>query len=221
MTAYSPTSPSYSPPPEDEVDLPEVRSEEPQQLADEHTPSPPLEAYAPGVRPTVVESSEDDTMEEGGSPSSRKGSLGRPSLDSLATPPVNFRATPAFIQCAAATVPLEGDLPAVDMRRLDVSQRSVVGELQAAVRNLTDATILNPIDLTRSTPRRSAGAANRREKKMLEKRVLSTAQRFWAAVRREDDRWADLATASAASFDRQRLLLAVLRSQDVQLASRQ
>ena len=42
-----------------------------------------------------------------------------------------------------------------------------------------------------------------------------------AAVRRDDDRWADLATASAANFDRQRLLLAVLRSQDVQLASRQ
>ena len=49
----------------------------------------------------------------------------------------------------------------------------------------------------------------------------SAAQRMWVAVKREDDRWKELATASHYSVDKQRLLLATLRSQEKLLTSRQ
>ena len=143
---------------------------------------------------------------------SRSSVIGDVDLDSVSSPPSLWQSSPAHIECTAAAPEYEGNLPSHAMRRLDVGQRSAVGDFQAAVRNLADH-YCNP----------PAGAARgaRREKKALEKRARSAAQRMWVAVKREDDRWKDLATASHYSLDKQRLLLATLRSQEKRLLSRQ
>ena len=191
------------------------------------TLSPPSVEPAPASRPASEESgmdskvahdgdegpAEDSSDEElRGLSRTRCSAIGEVDLDAVSSPPSLWQSSPAHIECTAAAPEYEGDLPSHAMRRLDVGQRSAVGDFQAAVRNLADH-YCNP----------PAGAARgaRREKKALEKRARSAAQRMWVAVKREDDRWKDLATASHYSLDKQRLLLATLRSQEKRLLSRQ
>ena len=218
----APQSTSYSPPPSPDRDAPYSPSMP--QPPPAPPPSPPLESgpkmhsadddaerraqVTPDGGEMVVEDSSDE--EPRGAGRSRASVFGEVDLDSVSTPPSLWQSSPAHIECTAAAPEYDGDLPSHAMRRLDVGQRSAVGDFQSAVRNLADY-YCGP----------SVGAARgaRREKKALEKRARSAAQRMWVAVKREDDRWKDLATASHYSLDKQRLLLATLRSQEKRLAS--
>ena len=165
---------------------------------------------APDDGEMAVEDSSDEELR--GLSRSRCSAIGEVDLDAVSSPPSLWQSSPAHIECTAAAPEYEGDLPSHAMRRLDVGQRSAVGDFQAAVRNLADHYCNPPLGAARGA---------RREKKALEKRARSAAQRMWVAVKREDDRWKDLATASHYSLDKQRLLLATLRSQEKRLLSRQ
>ena len=174
------------------------------------TPSPPPAEPAPESRPASEEDGmgskvahdgdevpADDSSDEGlrGLSRSRSSVIGDVDLDSVSSPPSLWQSSPAHIECTAAAPEYDGDLPSHAMRRLDVGQRSAVGDFQSAVRNLADYYC---------SPPSGAARGARREKKALEKRARSAAQRMWVAVKREDDRWKDLATASHYSLDKQR-----------------
>ena len=79
----------------------------------------------------------DDSSDEGlrGLSRSRSSVIGDVDLDSVSLPPSLWQSSPAHIECTAAAPEYEGDLPSHTMRRLDVGQRSVVGDFQSAVRN--------------------------------------------------------------------------------------
>ena len=79
----------------------------------------------------------DDSSDEGlrGLSRSRSSVIGDVDLDSVSSPPSLWQSSPAHIECTAAAPEYEGDLPSHAMRRLDVGQRSVVGDFQSAVRN--------------------------------------------------------------------------------------
>ena len=196
-SAVPPTSPSYSPA---ASPSPSGRDEDIPSLDDE-------------------DSSGGEAQEEGPRMPPFRGGV---SIEALTQPPWDFKMSPAHVESVATAPILSGDLPTVEMRRLDVGQRSAVGDLQAAVRNLSDlahaATAVGP---TTAPINRGAMRAARRERKLLERRVRSSAMRLWKLIRREDSRWTDLAVASSSSVDRQRLMFGALRAQESRLTSGQ
>ena len=159
---------------------------------------------------------EDDSSE--GEPMDARPFRGEVQVDALTKAPWDFKMSPAHIESVATAPIITGDLPSVEMRRLDVGQRSAVGELQMAVRNLAD--LSQAAAAVGSAPAPSLRKA-RHERKLLERRVRSSALRLWKLIRREDSRWTDLALASSSSVDRQRLMFGALRAQESQLTSRQ
>ena len=88
---------------------------------------------APDEGEMAVEDSSDE--EPRGMSRSRASVVGEVDLDSVSSPPSLWQSSPALIECTAAAPEYEGDLPSHAMRRLDVGQRSVVGDFQSAVRN--------------------------------------------------------------------------------------
>ena len=221
-------SPSYSPMPSPDHSaaysptMPPLHPVSPSWDAALEPPSPAIEAPSPAIEEeehskaapdggeALIEESSDEDLRS--LSRHRQSAIGEVDLDSVSSPPSLWQSSPAHIECTAVAPEYEGNLPSHAMRRLDVGQRSAVGDFQSAVRNLTDFYCSPPMGVSRGA---------RREKKALEKRARSAAQRMWVAVKREDDRWKDLATASHHSLDKQRLLLATLRSQEKLLASRQ
>ena len=164
----------------------------------------------------------DEDYSSEGEPMEARPFRGEVQVDALTQAPWDFKMSPAHIASVATAPIIIGDLPSVEMRRLDVGQRSAVGELQMAVRNLAD--LSQAAAAVGSAPAPTGRAALRKarhERRLLEKRVRSSALRLWKLIRREDSRWTDLALASSSSVDRQRLMFGALRAQESRLASRQ